>query len=278
MRKFKLAIIQPRRVEADPAERDQHLLELLAEAGAAGADLALLPEDLLCMLSDKHPNPAEAAQPLDGPFTQMLAAVAARHSMWICACHYERDGEQLWNAAYLIDRTGQVAGRYRKVHEAELYRTEMGVQVAAEYPVFETDFGRVGMMICFDNIFPETSRILALNGAELILFPDANYHPSEFDVETLARARAIDNGVFIARCSYAVDVYTPGQWVGRSCLIGPDGLIRHDAGRTPGVLLCEVDLEQERRVIGYGTWGVNRVRERIRAERRPETYGRLTQP
>jgi predicted amidohydrolase len=278
MRAVRLAIAQPRRIEDDPAARDQQYLDLVHQAGRAAADAVLLPEDLLGGLAPSGPGPAAVAEPIPGPFTERLAALAARYRMWICGCQYERDGEHVWNSAYLIDRTGAIAGTYRKVHEAELYRTQHGVRVAADYPVFATDFGRVGIMICFDNIFPETSRILALNGAELILFPDANFHPSEFDVETLARARAIDNGIFLARSSYAVETYSPGQFMGRGCVIGPDGIIRHDAGRGPGLLVCNIDLDEERRVVGYGTWGVNRVRERIRAERRPETYRRLCRP
>jgi len=275
MRSVRIALLQPRRIEDDPQARDRAYLELLEQAGAAKADLALLPEDLLCRLAEGGLEDETTAQTIPGPFSTQLAAQAARHRMWVAACHYERADGQIWNTAYLLDRDGQFAGSYRKVHEAELYRSEYGVQVGDTYPVFQTDFGQVGMMICFDNVFPETSRILALAGAELILFPDANYHPSEFDIETVTRARAIDNGLFIARASYAVDVYTPGQWVGRSCLIGPDGLIRADAGRTPGLVVTDVDLDAQRRVIGYGTWGVNAVRERIRIERRPETYGRL---
>lgn len=273
MRQLRIAILQPRRIEADPAAREQEYLGLLERAGQAGAGLALLPEDLLCRLAEGGLASDETAQPVPGPFSGRLAEQAARHRMWVAACHYERDGSLIWNCAYLLDRDGRLAGKYRKVHEAELYRVEHGVQVGDDYPVFQTDFGRVGMMICFDNVFPETSRILALRGAELILFPDANYHPSELDIETVTRARAIDNGVYIARASYAVEVYTPGQWVGRGCLIGPDGLIRADAGRAPGLVVSDLDLDEERRVIGYGTWGVNRVRERVRIERRPETYG-----
>ncbi|HET8523581.1 MAG TPA: carbon-nitrogen hydrolase family protein [Thermomicrobiales bacterium] len=275
-RTLKLGIVQPHRILDDPEAREREYLSRLEFAGRSGVDLALLPEDLRGALTDDGFDSA-VAESIPGPFSSKLSALASAHKMWIAACQYERDGDTIWNTAYLIDRTGAIAGKYRKVHEAELYRTQFNVQVGADYPVFDTEFGRIGLMVCFDNIFPETSRLLALNGAELILFPDANFHPSEFDVETLARARAIDNGVWIARASYAVDVYTPGQWIGRSCLISPDGIIRADAGRTPGVLVCEADLDAERKVVGYGTWGINAVRDRIRVERRPETYHRLSE-
>jgi predicted amidohydrolase len=232
---------------------------------------------LLGALTDIGLDPSRAEQ-VPGPFTNWLAELARAHRMWIAGCHYERDGDELWNTAYLLDRSGELAARYRKVHEAELYRREFGVRTGDEFPVFSTELGRLGMMICFDNLFPETSRALMLGGAQLIVFPDANFHPSEYDVTTLARARAIDNAVYVARSSYAVDVYRPGEWVGRSCVIGPDGITRADAGREPGIAVCEVDLHQGRSVFGYGTWGVNDARTRILAERRPEAYRALARP
>lgn len=277
MEVVRAAVLQPRRLTTNPDVARKEYGELLHRAGQAGADLALLPEDLLGALTDTGLDPSRA-EPIPGPFTDWLARLAREHRMWIAGCHYERDDGRLWNTAYLLDRSGNLAGRYHKVHEAELYRSDFGVQTGTEFPVFGTEIGRLGMMICFDNIFPETSRILALGGAQLILFPDANFHPSEYDVTTLARARAIDNAVYVARSSYAVDVYRPGEWVGRSCVIGPDGLTRADAGREPGIAICDIDLRHGRPVFGYGTWGVNDAKTRILVERRPEVYRPLVDP
>lgn len=274
--KVTVAAIQPRRATGSVDDRKAEYEHHLRAAAAAGAQLAVLPEDLLGALTDTGLD-ISAAEEIPGPFSTWLGGIARELGMWISACHYERDAEGIWNTAYLVDRAGNLAGRYHKVHEAELYRSEYGVRTGTRFPVFDTEVGRIGMMICFDNIFPETSRILALSGAQLILFPDANFHPSEHDILTLARARAIDNAVHVVRSSYAVDVYQPGEWVGRSCVISPDGLAVADAGRAPGFALCDVDLDDGRQVYGYGTWGVNTVRSRIAIERRPETYGPLTQ-
>lgn len=273
-RRLRVAVVQPRRVDgSQDARRDEYAGHLHA-AAEAGAELAVLPEDLLGALAGEGFR-ADVAEPLPGPFSRWLGALARDLGMCVAGCQYERCGDELWNTAYLLGSDGDLVARYHKVHEAEVYRREHGVRTGDEFPVFDTPVGRIGMMICFDNIFPETSRILALGGADLIVFPDANFHPSEDDVITLARARAIDNAVHIARSSYAVDVYRPGEWVGRSCVIGPDGLIVADAGRTPGVAVCDIELSAGRRVHGYGTWGVNDVRDRIAAERRPDAYGPL---
>lgn len=271
----RVGVVQPRRVAESVDARKKEYGALLLQAAEAGVDLAVLPEDLLGALTGPGLD-LSVAEPIPGPLSDWLAGISRDHRMWISACQYELDGEDIWNTAYLIDRAGDVAGCYRKVHEAELYRREFGVRTGDSFPVFDTELGRIGMMICFDNVFPETSRILALGGAQLIVFPDANFHPSEHDVLTLARARAIDNAVFIARSSYAVDVYQPGEWVGRSSVIGPDGLTRVDAGREPGIAVCDIDQNRGRAVFGYGTWGVNDVRTRVLAERRPSTYRPLT--
>ena len=101
----------------------------------------------------------------------------------------------VYNTAVLIDRLGNVAGKYRKVY---LPREEIedGLTPGSHYPVFQTDFGTVGLMICWDSNYADPARALALQGAELILMPiwDGN--------ETLTRARAIENQVFLVTSSY----------------------------------------------------------------------------
>ena len=115
--------------------------------------------------------------------------------MWIVAGIYERENTTVYNTAVLINREGRVAGKYRKVY---LPREEIegGLTPGNFYPVFQTDFGTVGLMICWDVQYPDPARALALAGAELILMPIAG------GSQTLGKARAIENHVFLASSGY----------------------------------------------------------------------------
>jgi predicted amidohydrolase len=174
--------------------------EQIDRIGAMHPDLVLLPE-----FSNTASLPAsrgralwEAAERIPGPFCAMLAEKARAYHCYVCAGILEQDDDLIFNAAVLYDRGGRLVGKQRKVHP---YWPEepMGVSPGDSFDVFETDFGRVGIMICYDSWWPESARLLALKGAELILFPNAGYE------EKILPARAIDNNVFIA----AATLYSP---------------------------------------------------------------------
>jgi predicted amidohydrolase len=109
----------------------------------------------------------------------------------------------LWNRVPLFDRAGRLTGYYDKIHPYTPEITNDGITAGARAPVFPTDFGTVGILICYDSWFTDVAELLALRGAELILFPNADYYRS------LMPARAADNGVRLAVSS----LYgTPGLW------------------------------------------------------------------
>lgn len=159
----------------------------LSEAARRGVDIALLPE----MFNGKSPT---APETLHGESGQVLAAGAKRGKMHTCASFYERRGDLVYNTASLYGRTGQIIGTYEKFYPYDPELDE-GVTPGTEFPVFETDIGKVAIMICYDSWFPEITRMLALRGAEVILFPNAGYY------EELMTARAADNGVAIVSSS-----------------------------------------------------------------------------
>jgi predicted amidohydrolase len=125
--------------------------------------------------------------------------------MYTCASLYEKRGDVVYNTAALYDRQGKLAGSYQKFY---LYDPELdiGVTPGDSFPVVRTDFGRVGFMICYDSWFPESARMLALNGAELVLFPSAGYYLD------LMPARCADNGLWIAASSMncPAGIWDPG--------------------------------------------------------------------
>jgi predicted amidohydrolase len=184
-----------------------------------GTDIILLPEGISVVGNGK--SYAEIAEPLPGPTTERLAEVARHKNAWIVAGLYEREGPAIYNTAVLIDRQGRLAGKYRKVY---LPREEIegGLTPGNDYPVFATDFGRVGMMICWDTQYADPARALALHGAELILMPIWGGN------ETLAKARAIENRVFLATSGYDFPTYVLDP-DGETLAVAPDasGSVAH---------------------------------------------------
>lgn len=167
------------------------LVEAKVPDGAA--DIILLPEGVPLVGTGKRY--ADVAEPVPGPLTEKLGALAAKKRAWIVAGVLERQGGAIYNTAVLLGRDGKLAGKYRKVYlPREEY--EGGITPGDEYLVFDTDFGRIGMMICWDVQYADPARALALRGAELVLMPIWGGN------EVLARARAIENHIFLASSGY----------------------------------------------------------------------------
>ncbi len=137
-------------------------------AGKLGLDIVCLPEKFTKIGTTK--NDAELAHPVPGADTERLGAAAKRNHIWVVASLCEIDGGRLYNAGVLIDRDGQLKGKYRKVH-LPLGEWKSGVVPGNEYPVFETDFGKVAIQICYDWFFPEIAAIWGLKGAEIVFAP-----------------------------------------------------------------------------------------------------------
>jgi predicted amidohydrolase len=170
--------------------------------------------------------------------------LARKHSAWVAAGIYEREGHALYNTAVLLDREGRVAGKYRKVY---LPREEVegGLTPGSEYPVFRTDFGTVGMMICYDVFFPDPARALAAQGADVILLPIWGGD------ETLAAARAIENKVFLVASGYDHPTY----------IMDPDGKRVAQAPQRGEVASAVIDLERRSNDRWLGDMRTRRLKE-----------------
>jgi predicted amidohydrolase len=167
---------------------------LIAEAAKQKADLVVLGETLTYAFNGrKFPDVAEPIP--DGPSCRYFGELAKRHNLYIVPGLVERDGHLLYNAAPLIGPDGAVIGKYRKtcLPRSEI---EAGLCPGSDYPVFDTRFGKLGIMICYDGFFPEVARELANRGAEVIAWPVWGCNP------LLARARACENHVYLASSTY----------------------------------------------------------------------------
>lgn len=182
----------------------------LDRAGEKGVDVALMPEffnDPNWPRTLSNPQGVMPTEPIDGPAGTLLSAKARQWHMYTTGSFLEKRGDLVLNSAPLYDREGQLVGIYSKSYLAEV-EEDKGVTPGPGYPVFQTDFGSVGIVICYDIWHPETFRLLAYKGAELILFLNGGYY------EGVMPARASDNGVWVAvsSCNSAAGVWDPGGW------------------------------------------------------------------
>jgi predicted amidohydrolase len=197
-RKVRLAAVhfRPQRDaegEKTPLGNARLFAPLVAEAARQQADLVVLPETLTYYgLGRKY---ADVAEPVPGPSTEYFGELAKKHNLYIVAGLLERDRHLVYNVAVLLSPEGKLAGKYRKV---TLPRGEIegGIAPGDSYPVFETRFGKLGMMICYDGFFPEVARELTANGAEVIAWPVWGCNP------LLAQARAVENHVYLVSSTY----------------------------------------------------------------------------
>lgn len=193
-RKVRLAAahLQPRAGRTAEEKRRQYA-PLIARAAAQKADLIVLGETLTYYGQPR--GPAEVAEPVPGPSTAYFAELARKHDIHIVAGLYERVGRLVYNTAVLLSPEGKVAGKFHKVTMPD-GEVERGVTPGREYPVFETRFGKLGIMICYDGFFPEVARELTKAGAEVIAWPVWGFNPE------LGRARAAENQVYVVSSTY----------------------------------------------------------------------------
>jgi beta-ureidopropionase len=156
-------------VEGRYARARTAAVALLEQAALDRPDIVCLPETFTG-LGCGETEWFASAEPVPGPTTDAVGAAARRHGTWVICPLVERRGDQRFNAAVLLDRNGEVAGSYHKIHPT-IGEIRTGITPGTESATFETDFGRIGCAICFDLNFRDVIEGLAAGGAELILFP-----------------------------------------------------------------------------------------------------------
>lgn len=217
--------LRPRR-SSGPEENVRLFGDVIRKQVPAPVDVILLPEGMTVVGTGRsYPDVAETVP--GGPTIAALGELAKQKKSWVVAGLYERDGSVIYNTAVLIDREGRFAGKYRKVYLPR-EEIEAGLTPGRDYPVFRTDFGRVGLMICWDVQFTDPARALALNGAEMILLPIWGGNL------TLTRARAIENSVFLATSGYDI----------ASLILDPMGETLASSEADGTVALATVDLNR----------------------------------
>ena len=279
-------------VDTQPGKLAENLLKIshwTKTAAAAGAQLVLFQELSLSGFIPNHPTGnhdlwlrealqigRKIAEPLTGPAVHQLSQIAARHNVMICAGFLEDAGNMLHNTQVLVDQSG-LRGYWRKMH-VPMY--EMPFYNGGGIPdVVETPLGRIGVNICFDALMPESTRLLAVKNAEIVLFPFAADPPPVSPqgwanwAATALKARCIENGIFGVACNYVgiVNCASVSQsFPGGGMAIDPRGQIFGEWTATngePGMLVCHLSAEVLRQARAEP--------EYLFRFRRPELYGPL---
>lgn len=208
----------------------EHACRYIDEAAACRPDLICLPETFTALGCGSR-EWSDSAEPIPGPTIDVIAARARQHGCYIVCPLVEQRGGRRYNSAVLIDRRGEVAGVYRKIHPT-VSEIEVGITPGTEAPIFETDFGRVGIAICFDLNFPDVLGALAAPenghpGAELICFP------SMYRGGLQLRVWAFSRRLFLLSA-------TPGE---NSALVSPAGRILVESSFYQRVISARVNLD-----------------------------------
>jgi N-carbamoylputrescine amidase len=269
--------------DADPETIRQAMIAahipLIEQAGEQGVQVLCFQEvftqPYFCPSQDAKWYESAEAIP-DGPTTKLMQTYAAKYRMVIVVPIYERDDVTgvYYNTAAVIDADGKYLGKYRKTHipqVAGFWEKFFFKPGASHWPVFQTQYCKLGVYICYDRHFPEGWRALALNGAEYIVNPSATVAGlSEYLWKLEQPASAAANGCWIGAIN-RVGTEAPwniGEFYGQSYFVNPRGQIEKIASRDQDELIIhDLDMELVRTV--RNTWQFFR-------DRRPDTYGRLT--
>jgi len=284
MAKVTLGLLQ-HACSANPAANLKKALALAEKAAKKGANIICTQElfrsQYFCQ-SEDHRN-FKLAEKIPGPTTEAFKALARKHGVVVVASLFEKRASGLYhNTAVVIDADGTLAGIYRKMHipDDPLYYEKFYFTPGdTGFRAFKTAFGRIGVLICWDQWYPEAARLTALQGAEILLYPTAiGWHPGEKarqgkvqhdSWETIQRAHGIANGCFVAACNrigHETPVGGDGiEFWGQSFVSGTSGKVLQRASATEEeILLVPVDLDQvdatrthwpflrDRRIDAYG--------------------------
>ncbi len=274
----------------DPEANRQRTVASVREAAARGAQLVCLQElfasRYFCQVED--PAAFDLAEPLPGPSTELLGAVARELGIAILVPVFERRAPGLChNSCVVLGPDGEALSHYRKLHipdDPQYLEKFYFAPGDRGYRVAQTPFGRVGTLICWDQWYPEAARLTALMGAQILTYPTAiGWLPEEKDAEgamqldawrTMHRSHAIANGVFVVAANRVGFEPKPGgasdegiEFWGHSLVCGPQGEVLAEAGEQEEVLVVACDLDRSEAVRRW--WPFFR-------DRRVETYGGLT--
>lgn len=249
--KLRLAQLQTP-VSADKWENISNLCELLDALDADAPDLVCLGEMFCCPYETRNfPLYAERE---GGPLWQALSELASEHRFYLSAGTVPELDEtgRVYNTAYVFDRSGGQIAKHRKMHLFDIdvkggqsFRESETLSPGDQITVFDTEFGKMGLCVCFDIRFPELSRLMALKGARVILVPAAFNHttgPAHWELNF--RSRALDNQCWTVGTSDALDRAASYHSWGHSIICSPWGDVVSEMDEKPGCVVFDMELDR----------------------------------
>jgi len=266
---MKIALIQKSRT----SDLKQNVLTLAADIQAAaqqGAELVVLQElhNSLYFCQVESTDNFDLAEPIPGPSTDFFGQVARECGVVLVTSLFERRAAGLYhNTAVVFDKDGSIAGKYRKMHipdDPAYYEKFYFTPGDLGFHPIQTSVGRLGVQVCWDQWYPEGARLMALQGAELLIYPTAiGYESSDTPEEqqrqrlawqTVQRGHAVANGLPVIAVNRAGHEPDPSgqthgiQFWGHSFVAGPQGEILAEAGEEPTTLLVDIDMQRSENV------------------------------
>ena len=291
---YKIGVIQLA-VDADKESTVAGHERAIRAAASQGAQVICLQElfdaPYFCKVADAERF--DLAEPIPGPTVARMQALARELGVVIVVPMFEKRAPGVYhNSAAVVDADGTLLGVYRKMHipedplyfekyyftPGEIYNHGAAPGQPTGFRTFDTEFGRIGVLICWDQWYPEAARITALMGAQVLLYPTAiGWHPAEKEEwgvaqadawRTIQRSHAIANGVYVAAANRVGHEPEPGtegiEFFGHSFICDPFGRVLSEAGTDPAILIAEVDparieytrrnwpFMRDRRIDAYG--------------------------
>ena len=275
----KLGLIQMR-VGADPRRNLAKAVERIRQGARKGAQIVCLQELFISRYFPQSEDPKffRLAEPIPGPTTDSLCRLARAEKIVLVASVFERRSAGIYhNTAVVIDADGSILGRYRKMHVPDdpcYYEKFYFTPGDLGFPTFKTRYGKIGVLVCWDQWFPEAARLISLSGAQIIFYPTAigwltgeprrAARAQRCAWELIQRGHAVANGVYVAAANRVGREGKLNFW-GSSFVVDPFGTIVAHAGKDQEeILLARCDLKKidetrqnwpflrDRRIDAYG--------------------------
>lgn len=254
--------------------RDQvieQVLELTEEAAKQGTDLIVTTESVNISIfpGDMRYDLSQTGESLDGPLIKKFSSIAEKYKTYIVAGLYTSRNGNLYNSSILFNRKGEIQGVYDKTHLTDVEL--LGLTPGNTYPVFETDFGNLAMLICWDMQYPEAVREVALAGADIIACPTWGWE------NIYGLCRAYESSITIAAANALPPHGEMWEWCNPSAIVNNVGEILSSGSKdSVGVITAEVEITEEPEIQYNGSpEGITSMRQIRNMLRRPDTYKQI---